>query len=99
MPRHLHLPYHQSAAHETITQTHRLQLLRDLVDPAKSFFQRDRAVALLLALFAQPLTRIAALTMNDADLSLPFNLPGFVDVTQVDHEGSPCVIMVLAKDP
>ncbi|WIM99703.1 hypothetical protein ACTOB_003363 [Actinoplanes oblitus] len=69
MPRHLHLPYHQSAAHETITQAQRLQLLRDLVDPAKPFFQRDRAAALLLALFAQPLTRIAALTMNDIDLS------------------------------
>ncbi|MEV0903013.1 hypothetical protein AB0I88_40170, partial [Actinoplanes sp. NPDC049802] len=39
-----------------------------------------------------------ALIDHDA-LSLPFNLPGFVDVTQVDHEGSPCVIMVLAKDP
>ena len=69
MPRHLHLPYHQSAAHETITQAQRLQLLRDLIDPAKPFFLRDRAAALLLALFAQPLTRIAALTMNDIDLS------------------------------
>ncbi|MEV4282545.1 hypothetical protein [Actinoplanes xinjiangensis] len=69
MPRHLHLPYQQSAAHETITQAQRLPLLRDLIDPAKAFFQRDRAAALLLALFTQPLTRITALTMNDIDLS------------------------------
>jgi hypothetical protein len=69
MPRHLHLPYHQRTAHETITQEQRLQLLGDLIDPDKPYFLRDRAAALLLALFAQPLTRIAALTMADLDIS------------------------------
>ena len=34
MPRQLHLPYQQSAGQETITQTRRLHLLRDLIDPA-----------------------------------------------------------------
>ena len=69
MPRHLRLPYHQRTPRDTITQDQRLQLLRDLLDPDAGTFLRDRAAALLLALFAQPLTRIAALTMNDLDIS------------------------------
>ncbi|WP_405592290.1 hypothetical protein [Streptomyces sp. NBC_01190] len=69
MARHLRLPYHQRTPRDTITQEQRLQLLRGLLDPHANTFLRDRAAALLLALFAQPLTRIAALTMDDLDLS------------------------------
>ncbi|TCO55620.1 hypothetical protein [Actinocrispum wychmicini] len=69
MPRHLHLPYHQRTPHETLTQDERLQLLRDLIDPDKPFVLRDRAAGLLLALFAQPLTRVVTLAMNDLDLT------------------------------
>lgn len=69
MPRHLHLPYHQRTAHETITQDDRLRLIRGLIDPDKAYFLRDRAAGLLLALFAQPLTRVAALRMDDLDLT------------------------------
>ena len=69
MPRHLRLPYHQRTPRDTITQDQRLQLLRGLLDPDAGTFLRDRAAALLLALFAQPLTRIASLTMNDLDIS------------------------------
>lgn len=69
MPRHLHLPYHPRTAHETITQDERLQLIRGLIDPDRPYFLRDRAAGLLLALFAQPLTRIAALRMDDLDLT------------------------------
>ncbi|MEV4018926.1 hypothetical protein AB0J35_51430 [Nonomuraea angiospora] len=66
---HLHLPCHQRTTHETITPEQHLHLLRDLIDPDKPYLLRGRATALLLALFAQPLTRVAALTMNDLDLS------------------------------
>lgn len=69
MPRHLRLPYHQRTPRDTITQEQRIQLLRDLLNPEAGYFLRDRAAALLLALFAQPLTRIAALALDDLDVS------------------------------
>lgn len=69
LPRHLSLPYHPKKPRDTITQDQRLQLLRDLVDMQTDFFLRDRAAGLLLALFAQPLTRISALAMTDLDLA------------------------------
>ncbi|WP_405577152.1 hypothetical protein [Streptomyces sp. NBC_01190] len=69
MPCPLRLPYHQRTPRDTVTQGQRLQLLRTLFDPDAKTFLRDRAAALLLALFAQPPTRIASLTMNVLDIT------------------------------
>ncbi|WP_327092434.1 hypothetical protein OIE66_17840 [Nonomuraea sp. NBC_01738] len=69
MPRHLHPPYHQPTPRETITHEQRLDLLRSLLHPDTCYFLRDRVAAILPVLFAQPLTRISAFTMDDLDLT------------------------------
>ncbi|MWA09135.1 hypothetical protein [Streptomyces sp. BA2] len=69
LARHLQLPYPKKQPREALTHRDRLQLLHELLAPQRSRLLRDRAAAILLVLFAQPLTRIATLSMDDINLT------------------------------
>lgn len=68
MPRTLHLPYHSKQPRDPASQRERLATLRRLIDPETACHLRDRAAGILLTLFAQPITRIAALPLANLDL-------------------------------
>jgi integrase len=57
-------PYRLAKTAPIISQTQRMELLKQILEPGITLSPADRTAALLLLLFGQPLTRIAAMKLS-----------------------------------